>query len=62
MRGLNLIVEGRTKPLYVKTRKKNGQIIAQVMDQGQIVCTLILKDDYPLVVVQSERVWVVYET
>lgn len=61
MRGMNIIVEGRTKPLYVKTRKKNGQIIAQVMDQGQILCTLILKDDYPLVVVQSERVWVVYE-
>lgn len=63
MRGLNVIVEGRKKPLYIKTRKENGEIIAQVIDQGEVLCSIILgKEDYPLLVVQSEKVVVVYET
>ena len=61
MRGLNVVVEGRKKPLYIKTRKQNGNIIAQVIDQGEEVCSFILGKDYPLLVVRSERVVVVYE-
>ncbi len=63
MRGLNVIVEGRQKPLYIKTRKEKGEIIAQVIDQGETVCTILLgKENYPLVVVRDEKVVVVYET
>lgn len=58
---LNVIVEGRKKPLYIKTRKENGQIIAQVVDQGKVLCALILGENPPLVVVRDESVVVVYE-
>ena len=63
MRGLNVIVEGRKKPLYIRARKENGEIIAQVIDQGEIICFIVLgKEDYPVVVVRDERAVVVYET
>ena len=63
MRGLNVIVEGRKKPLYIRARKEKGEIIAQVIDQGEVLCSIILgKEDYPVVVVRDERAVVVYET
>ena len=62
MQWLRVIVEGRSQPLHIKTRKKKGLILVEVIYEGEKVCSVRIGEDPPLIVVHNEEVvTVVYD-
>ena len=61
MQGLNIIIEGRKKPLYVKPRKINGAIYVDVLHEGEVVAIITTGESFPTIIIKDPKVAVVYE-
>lgn len=62
MQGVNVIVQGRDKPLYIKTRAKNGLIVADFVYDGKVWVTVVQGTSPPLVVIKDLGVVVAYDS